>query len=151
MTEFVPFPFVPQGPVFRDSPQQQASTPRRFQAVVPCARMIRLDEVSGTVVPVPGVVYTFDYFLLHPVEGAIQRIWWSADLSSAQTNFTVVLVDQDGDKLTEERSFDVLPVVAELLYEQIGAAQVDGVFLRVSTTSQTANLYVTVELLVAEV
>lgn len=150
MTDFVPMQFIPPGPMGGEVPVSADPLPSPFQAIVPVSRVVRLDEVSAPVIPVPGQVYQHDYFLLHPQDGSLQRVWFAASLAAVQTNFRMRLVSDDGVALTEWVSFSVLPIKSTVLTEQIGAGAGGPVFLRVQAESQAARLFVTVELLVGE-
>lgn len=151
MVEFIPMQFAPQGPLGGTAPVMQTDPlPSPFQARVPVSRTCRLDEISGEVVPVPGQVYEHDYFLLHPLDGAIQRVWFAASIPTAQTNFRMKLVDGDGVELTPYVSFNALPIKSTIAADQIGATAGAAVYLRIQTESQPARLFVTVELLVGE-
>lgn len=153
MTDFVPMPILPVGPRGMDMPADQAPATRRaFTAAIPVSRSLRLDEIQGPGAPTPGTVYQYDYFLTHPTDGSIQRIWFAASEPTAQTvPLRLQIVDDEGTELSPERAFSVLPVVATLAAEQVGVLSGNALFLRVNAESQTAVLYVTVELLVAEV
>jgi hypothetical protein len=153
MSDFVPMQFVPLGPAGDDgyaAPAAPVVAPREFQVVVPVSRTVRLDEVSGPVAPVPGTVYQRDYFLLHPIDGAVQRVWFASSLPTAQTNFRVQLIGEDGEELTPRIAYARLPIVSTLLTERVGASAGGPVYLRVQAESQAADLFVTVELLVGE-
>ena len=151
MSSFVPMQFVPQGPLGGVAPSAPSEPiPSPFQARIPVSRTCRLDEIAGEVVPTPGAVYEHDYFLLHPIDGALQRVWFAADLPTAQTTFRLKLVGDRGQDLTPYFSFESLPTRSTLLVDQIGAGAGGAVYLRAQTESQPARLFVTVELLVGE-
>lgn len=151
MTDFEPMLFLPPGPTNFDAPQQPFEPiPSPFQVIVPVSRTVRLDEVQGEAVVVPGTIYEHDYFLLHPIDGAIQRVWFASSLGTAQTSFSLQLVNDTGKELSAAVAYSNLPIVSTVLTEQVGAGAGGPVYLRVKAESQPARLFVTVELLVGE-
>lgn len=153
MVDFIPRVIAPMQPLGAEvgSPAQPESPWRRlYRVIVPVSRAIDLETVSGEVVPVPGTIYQYDYFLMHPSDGAIQRVWFAASTPAEQSEFSVQLVNRDGEELSEGRSFTELPTAATSLFEQVGAIGSEAVFFRVNAEAQVAILYVTVELLLNE-
>jgi hypothetical protein len=149
MAEFFPRIIAPFGPTnFDPIPQAQDTNKfrRLFRVVVPVSRIVRLDEIQGSGAAFPGTIYQFDYFLLHPMDGGIEKVWFASTEEAAQTKFTAQLVDEDGDELTPVKAFEVLPREATVLVDQVGTTAGAAVLLRLNAESQTAILYVTVEL-----
>lgn len=153
MEPFIPMQFHPAAARGGDAPAQPAPpTFRAYQVAVPVSRVLYLEQISGSTPPVPGSIYTYDYFLMHPAEGSIQRVWFVANVAATQIKFVASLVDSEGEEVAAQKVVGVLPVKSTVLFDHVGTTSADGVFLRITSTSQaTVKLYVTVELLVSEI
>lgn len=158
MTSFEPFTYGVQPP--RSGVAQQQSAPasapaeRRVSIMVPVSREIDLLDMAGTATPVPGTIYTRDFFLMHQTDAAIQKVQISSDAVAVQSpvmQLQLVAVEgQEEVEITGQRVYSVLPVETEVI-EGTFPTFTGALFLRVTATSQEGRLFVTLDILSSKV
>lgn len=121
--------------------------------IVPVSKTIDLADINDGAAGTPGVVYEHDYFLYHPVDLSIQRLWLSTEEDTTQQEFSIQLVQRlDGafTELSAAQSYTILPEEPDFL-DSVFAPDGGAVYLRVRSTYQSTLVYVTLELLTTKV
>lgn len=157
---FVPLQYTIQTPRSGAEPVAAAaatdSKDRRVSILVPITRQIDLWEMSGANAPNPSATYVRDFFLAHWSEATIQRVYISFSRAMRQLAlqpFYLQLIVKNGaeeSELTDRRQYATLTVETDIV-EDVFPNFTGALFLRVSSASQVASLFVTLEVLSSKV
>ncbi len=157
MRPFIPYQYAVKTPMAGFASMAQPGVPQftiNVESITyPIGKQIDLLQMNNGSPGVPGLVYVKDFFLFHSTDVNIDRVLWSASEEVTQSSlFSLQLVTKDGEGLSTDNSYNVLPKLSREIIPAVYTPDAgEPVFLRVRSTYQTTQLYVTIEMITSKV